>query len=327
MINENTTLYDLYNDVSLSEIKDCLIAGGENFFLGETGKLSLKEFNEKVQPTWGYADMLTGIFGVRDAFARGGKVIPVYGEKEIESDEDKRKVKLVFFPAKNKKRKTAFIASGGAYGSVCNLAEGFPIATVLAENGYDCFCLRYRTATPESFISGLLPKPMEDFAAAIRLIASCADDLNVNMNDYSVCGFSAGGHLCASMACENIGLKKYGLKNPAKVILAYPLVDLKDLTGKIGAYMLTGLFGKNFDNRLIDGYSPLEHLSDKYPETFIVQANDDNTVNPIKSAAFVERLNSLGVSAKLKTAEKGGHGFGLGSNTDLCGWLGEAFDF
>ena len=81
------------------------------------------------------------------------------------------------------------------------------------------------------------------------------------------------------------------------------------------------------DNRLIDGYSPLEHLSDKYPETFIVQANDDNTVNPIKSAAFVERLNSLGVSAKLKTAEKGGHGFGLGSNTDPCGWLGEAFDF
>ena len=59
MINENTTLYDLYNDESLSEIKDCLIAGGENFFLGETGKLSLKEFNEKVQPTWGYADMLT----------------------------------------------------------------------------------------------------------------------------------------------------------------------------------------------------------------------------------------------------------------------------
>ena len=105
MINENTTLYDLYNDESLSEIKDCLIAGGENFFLGETGKLSLKEFNEKMQPTWGYVDMLTGLFGVRDAFARGGKVIPVYGKKEIENDEDKRKVKLVFFPAKIKKEK------------------------------------------------------------------------------------------------------------------------------------------------------------------------------------------------------------------------------
>ena len=44
MINENTTLYDLYNDESLSEIKDCLIADGENFFLGETCKLSLKDF-------------------------------------------------------------------------------------------------------------------------------------------------------------------------------------------------------------------------------------------------------------------------------------------
>lgn len=327
MINENTTLYDLYNDESLSEIKDCLIADGENFFLGETGKLSLKDFNGKVQPTWSYLDMLTGIFGVRDAFARGGKVIPVYGEKEIENDESKNKVKLVYFPAKIKKRKTAFIASGGAYGSVCNLAEGFPVAAVLAENGYDCFCLRYRTATPESFISGLLPKPMEDFAAAIRLITNCADDLNVEMSGYSVCGFSAGGHLCASMACENIGLKRYGLKNPAKVILAYPLVDLKDLTGKIGGYMLTGLFGKNFDNRLIDEYSPIEHLSGQYPETFIVQANDDKTVNPAKSAAFVERLNSSGVSAKSETAEKGGHGFGLGSNTDLCGWLGKAFDF
>ena len=91
--------------------------------------------------------------------------------------------------------------------------------------------------------------------------------------------------------------------------------------------MLTGLFGKNPDNRLIDEYSPIEHLSVQYPETFIVQANDDKTVNAAKSAAFVERLNSLGVSAKLKTAENGGHGFGLGSNTDLCGWLGEAFDF
>lgn len=327
MINETTTLYDIYNNESLSLIKDCILPGGENFFLGETGKLSLKEFNEKIQPTWNYVDMLTGIHGVSDAISSGGKIIPVYSEKEIENDADKRRVKLVYFPAKNSKGKTAFIASGGAYGSVCNLAEGFPVATVLSEKGYDCFCLCYRTATPESFISGLLPKPMEDFAAAIRLITDCADTLNVNMSDYYVCGFSAGGHLTASMACENTGLKKYGLENPAKVILAYPLVDLKDLTGKIGAYMLAGLFGKDFDNRLIDGYSPIEHLSETYPDTFVVQANDDNTVNPIKSSAFVERLNSLGVKAELKTAEKGGHGFGLGSKTDLDGWLGEAFDF
>ena len=46
MINKNTTLKEIYNISKLTDIKDCLISGG-NFFEGESAEMTLEQLHEK----------------------------------------------------------------------------------------------------------------------------------------------------------------------------------------------------------------------------------------------------------------------------------------
>lgn len=84
------------------------------------------------------------------------------------------------------------LCSGGGYNSVCNVMEGFPAAKQFHKLGITAFVLNYRVADKDLF-----PAPLEDLAQAYRYIEAHAQAFQVDMEDYAVCGFSAGGHLAA----------------------------------------------------------------------------------------------------------------------------------
>jgi len=49
----------------------------------------------------------------------------------------------------------------------------------------------------------------------------------------------------------------------------------------------------------------------KYPPAFLLQADDDPTVNPLDAVAIYTALKQAGTSAELHLFRRGGHGFGI----------------
>lgn len=229
-------------------------------------------------------------------------------------------VKLTWLPAREKKHDTFFILlAGGAYGAVCTMVESLPAAAKLNELGYSCFCLNYRTAVPESFARGLMPQPLDDLAAAWRYIRGHADEFGVDPQDYAVSGFSAGGHTASLWGTTQLGARAYGLPQPKCLILGYPLITMENVPeGPVKNYMCAGMFGAGFTQKDIRRYDASRHIDAGYPPVFLVRALDDPTVSKKDGDGM---KMALGEKCRIFEAKTGGHGFGLGSATPLCGWV------
>ena len=102
----------------------------------------------------------------------------------------------VFQPAKANGR-ALLVMPGGAYSFVSIRNEGVGVANVFARLGYTVFVLTYRLPgegwTPRADV------PLQDAQRAMRLIRARAARYGVDPAKVAVLGFSAGGHLAASL--------------------------------------------------------------------------------------------------------------------------------
>lgn len=310
MFDSKTTLNEIYNTEFIRPIRDCLISGG-NFF-GENGHMTMEQLQEK-NPTWFADDILYGLLRLQHSY----EVHSIYGDSSLAN------VKLTWLPAENKLHDTfVILMAGGAYGAVCTMVEALPVAAKLNGLGYDCFCLNYRTAVPESFVKGLLPEPMDDLAAALRYITEKKEYFGVNPNDYAVSGFSAGGHLASIWGTAHMGARKYGVPQPKCMLLGYPLITMANVPeSPVKQYLCTGLFGAGYTQEDVEKYDASRHVDAAYPPCYIVRCTDDITVS-MRCADAMKA--AMGERCVIEQAETGGHGFGLGSNTPLRGWVERA---
>lgn len=235
---------------------------------------------------------------------------------------------LIYLPADEKRNATfALLAAGGGYGAVCTLQESLPVAARLNELGIDCFCLNYRTATKESFLHGLMPRPLEDMASALRFLDENRNRFGIQIENYIAGGFSAGGHLCAMWGTPHKGARSYGLPNPKALLLAYPLISLENLQGPMASVLCTGLLGENAKSEAITSYSANRHVDAAYPPVYLCLSEDDTTV-PAKDAKDMETaLAAANVRCRVERVSCGGHGFGLGTATPARGWVERTIHF
>ena len=91
------------------------------------------------------------------------------------------------------KRPAVVICPGGGYAYTSD-REAEPIALTFSAQGYQTFVLRYSIKEYAAF-----PNSLVDLAKAVALIRRQADDLNIFAERIAVAGFSAGGHLAASL--------------------------------------------------------------------------------------------------------------------------------
>ena len=214
------------------------------------------------------------------------------------------------------RRKCVIICPGGGYTNVCSIAEGYPIAEAINRMGYAACVVNYRTHKEAS-----APNPMEDLAQAIRFISDHAEELNVDMEDYALMGFSAGGHLASSFGTEALGFQRYGLPAPKCMILGYPVITM-------GAYAHEGsrnmLLGKDADQALRDLYSVEKQITAAYPPTFVWQCAADAAVPIQNSQLLVQALAAKGVAHTYEVFPGDAHGWGLGEGTPAKGWLERA---
>lgn len=258
-------------------------------------------------------------------------IYDVYPKEEWEKEPDKEQVKLIHMPG-DPDKPFILVCPGGGYAREWVLVEGYPIAEQLNRMGYSAFILIYRTGQKK-----LLPKPLNDIAAALKFLAAHKNEFQIRMAGYAVSGFSAGGHLAAVWGTKEKGYAAYGLSKPGALFLGYPSIStvqfLKDMgrasdTEKAAAVKyLERIAGEDFTKEALAEYS-VEYLMDQeYPPCYLVHSKDDPVVNIEASYLMEEQLKLLNVPHIVRFMEQGGHSFGLGNGTELESWLSDAVRF
>ena len=325
-LNENTTIRDLYQDQELRAMRGNYISSVNDQWIQSAMSCSLRQVHEQ-HPTWGLDDMLYGLRRLERASRAGHPLVfSLYSEEEIAASPDKAQAQMLYLPPLEEQTgRYALLLAGGGFGAVCTLPESLPMATRLNELGYSCFCLNYRTASEESFVHGLLPDPLEDIAAALRMIRENAGRFGLDPDRCLLGGFSAGGYLAALWGTDHLGARAYGLSQPELLLLDYPLVSTRNLpSGSLADYVKTGLFGEGYSDTEENRYAVDRHIDSAYPPVYLAAARDDDTVPSKDQVDLKDALERSGVEHCFEIAEHGGHGFGLGSDTELAGWVDRA---
>lgn len=322
MITVNTTIREIKELEHMKQVFPYLVGNGEAMLIPEK---TIQDI-EGEHPTWSAQDMVYGLQRLEEiCLTQENPVISVYSDTDTLASADKQKVKLIHFPAEGDGRFVILMA-GGAYGAVCSLAEAFPVAAKLNEFGISVFCLNYRVGIPN-----LLPKPMEDLAAAYRYICLHAGEFPVDPSRYAVGGFSAGGHLAAAWGTKHLGYRKYELKAPEMMMLAYPLIDpgraIKQFPKEVAKMMFSMMFGEGYTEETLKTYTLNHHVDLAYPPTYLIHNQDDDTVPFEDLLDMVQALELKKVAYRAEKPEKGGHGFGLGSACEASGWVERAARF
>ncbi|MCB5425985.1 alpha/beta hydrolase [Altererythrobacter sp. CC-YST694] len=204
---------------------------------------------------------------------------------------------------------------GGAYTFVSIANEGVDLAQVLTARGYTVFVLVYRL--PGEGWHHREDVPLQDAQRAVRLIRSRAAQFGIGPDSLHIIGFSAGGHLAASLAtgfAERVYDPVDGADalsaQPSTVGLIYPVIGHEPGVGHAESSLR--LLGENPSPALVAKRSPDLHVGPDTPPTFLMHALDDPAVPVENSLRMLKALRGAGRPVEAHLFEEGGHGFGLG---------------
>ena len=137
----------------------------------------------------------------------------------------------------------------------------------------------------------------------MKLVRMNATSWKINRNDIGIMGFSAGGHLAATIATCSQGEAK-----PNFQILFYPVISMVEGYGHEGSRI--NFLGKRPSKRDEKKYSADMNVSRVTPRAFIALSDDDDTVPPANGVNYYTELYRNDVRASLHVYPGGGHGWG-----------------
>ncbi len=223
--------------------------------------------------------------------------------------------KLDVYPAPEKiaTGTAVIICPGGGYWGLAYKHEGAAVAKWLNSLGISAFVLKYRL--PDSLV--MINKtigPLQDAQRAMRIVRSHSKEWNINPDKIGIMGFSAGGHLAASLSTLYTD-KVYKSDDttsarPDFSILIYPVISMNSAITHMGSRI--NLLGDNPSDSLVNHYSCEKQVDKNTPPAFLVQSLDDGTVPPLNSINYTLALKKHHIPVELHLYESGGHGYGLG---------------
>ncbi len=230
-------------------------------------------------------------------------------------------------------RPAVLICPGGGY-HFLSPREAEAIALQFAATGFHAFVLYY-TVKPEDY-----RQPMLELSRAVCAIRSRADEWNLDSEKIAVCGFSAGGHLAASLAVHWPKLPDAPQNKPNALILSYPVITSGEHKH---AGSILNLLGPNPKSEQLHEMSLEKQVNTSTPPTFLWHTVADPIVPVENSLMFATALREQGIPFELHIYPNGPHGLSLatyetddGRGTDrhvatwmgLCiGWLKDLFMF
>jgi acetyl esterase/lipase len=227
-----------------------------------------------------------------------------------------------YFRVKNDsvKRPCIIICPGGGYSHLAVSHEGVDVARFLNSIGVNALLLKYRM--PNSMNqSNKSIAPLQDAQQAIHLARLHADEWGIISDKTGVMGFSAGGHVAASLANHYMDSKIVQPENislrPDFQVLIYPVISFRDF-GHAGSRK--NLIGPDFSAEQIQYFSNEEQVNAQSPPAFIVHAKDDLVVPVKNSEIYHEALQKNKVPTYLYLFDNGGHGFGMANAQSQEQW-------
>ncbi len=239
----------------------------------------------------------------------------------------------VFLPSHKKTSdKAVIICPGGGYRILSYDWEGTDIAKWLNSKGITAFVLKSRLPTSKSLI---VPHeaPLQDAQRAIRLVRNNAKKWGIHPDKIGIMGFSAGGHLAASLGTQfdkPNNFKEQALDTisakPNFMMLIYPVISMQDSLTHKGSQ--DNLLGKNASDQLKNKYSNELQVTKDTPPTFLVHSADDRAVPVANSLEFYKALHKKGIEAEMHIYPKGGHGYSFAINKGrLATWPDRLYDW
>lgn len=195
--------------------------------------------------------------------------------------------------------------------------EASAIAEWYNEQGISVFVVNYRTTSVHK--NACYRQILSDGVRAIKYVRHNAEKFFVDNNKIAVQGYSAGGHLAATLLTTEFAETDpdYVLdevdKESAKVnaaVLCYAVTSLDDdVTHKGTKTVFCG-----GDSTVAQKYSPVQNVTKDTAPCFLWCHNGDGTVKSENTYAMAMALGEKGVSYQLNVFEDGGtktHGVGV----------------
>ncbi len=205
--------------------------------------------------------------------------------------------------------KAVMICPGGGYWILASGHEGADMARWFTDRGITAFVLKYRL--PDSRLQTSPHEvPLMDAMQGMKLIRQRAAALQLDPTQVGVMGFSAGGHLAATLATQTShGPKTDPRARPDFTILIYPVITFGDKTHPGSREKLLGTLAT--DSSLAERFSAEKQVSAATPPAFLVHSMDDTGVPVENSIGYYLACLRHGVKAEMHLYPTGGHGYGL----------------
>ncbi len=219
-------------------------------------------------------------------------------------------------------RPCVVICPGGAYRRLAS-HECEPVAMRFYSAGFQAFILHYSVFDTENpSAKPLVLAPLKELSAAVRLIRQKALEWRVEERRVSVCGFSAGGHLAASLGVywDHEALTGPGRSNrPDALILCYPVITAGEFAHSESIGHLAGDGERMF-------FSLEQHVSASVPPTFIWHTVNDASVPVENTLLFISALQKHEIVYECHLYGDGLHGLALCEEEDkrnahCAGWF------
>ena len=222
----------------------------------------------------------------------------------------------------DEKRDCMLVVPGGGYCMVVS-HEGELVAKEFYDSGMNVFVLSYTTDITMSV--PLKKQPLKDISRAVRWIRKHAAENNIDGKKLFICGFSAGGHVCGSLAVHfddvNDDNPEYAsLSNrPNGVILSYPVITAGEFTHMDSIHALLG-FEPSAEE--LDYFSLENHVKENTPPCFLWQTETDDLVPVENSYLFAMALRKKKVPFAHYVFPAGHHGLSIANKAYFQGWSG-----
>ncbi len=220
-------------------------------------------------------------------------------------------------------RPAMLVVPGGAY-MFCSPSEARIVANRFYRFGFNCFVLTYTVNTLQT--APVRDQALRDASRAIRMIRRDAADFHVDAGRVAIVGFSAGGHLSASVCTlfdtvkeDDPTLAAFS-NRPDAAVLSYPVITAGKYTHQGSA---DALLGFNPSEEDIAYWSLENQVTENTPPTFLWHTITDEAVPVENSLMYEAALRAHGVPHAMHLFSEGRHGLSLADEAWASGIFGD----
>lgn len=222
-------------------------------------------------------------------------------------------------------RPCMIVVPGGGYCMVVP-PEGEVVAKEFYARGMNCFVLTYTSDITCSV--PLKKQPLNDISRAVRYIRKNAERFAIDPNRITICGFSAGAHVCGSLGVhfEDVAdtdpeFSKIS-NRPDTMILSYPVITSGEFTHTFSMWALLGQDGPKEE---YEYFSLEKHVTLNTPPAFIWQTVEDDLVPVENSMMFARACREANVPYAYYAFPHGPHGLSVHNDAFRKGDFGEPY--